>query len=225
MRKLLSISGTALPLLPDCFTQVILPPDDTISAPVSTHADMIFAYFDDTLFFHSSYYEKHHHIVDSIIAQSGKRLCITSDKRSKVYPEDVSLNALNIGDKLICKADSISCAMRNYSIINTRQGYAGCTALYAAGTVITADPSTLSACDANGIKSHKISGKDILLPGYDTGFIGGCCGVYGDTVYIYGEPTLSQSGRELTEFCEANGLSIVSVCNGPVTDIGGIRFI
>ena len=83
----------------------------------------------------------------------------------------------------------------------------------------------MKACRENNISYFEISGDDILLPGYDTGFIGGACGVCEDTVYLYGDPDTSKSGIELSEFCKSKNLQLVSVYNGPVTDIGGIKFI
>ena len=225
MNKVLAAAGVQLPLLPKSFDCFVLPPDPTIAPQVATHADMIFTVFNKLLFFHCSYYEIYPNEVEFLSYYSDMDLCITEDERNSLYPFDVGLNALDIGGRLICRKDSICEALRDYPLINTKQGYAACTSLFAAGTVITADKATIKACMENNIPYYEISGKDILLPGYDTGFIGGACGVYKDTVYIYGNPQLSQSGRQLAEFCKIKGLSLYSVNDGPVTDIGGIKFL
>ena len=225
MKKFLAVSGVALPSLNGSFDTFILPRDGLLSLPVQSHADMIFTVFHSKIFFHRSYYETNTEAVEFISSYGGLKVCITDDERGCKYPLDVSLNTLTVDNRLLCRKRSVSRMLRDYPIIDTNQGYAGCTALYAGGTVVTADASTISSCIQNGIPYFRISGDDILLPGYDTGFIGGACGVYKDTVYIYGDPTCSRSGRELAEFCEGKGLALCSLNNGPVTDIGGIKFI
>ena len=225
MKNFMAVAGIPLPALSDKFETVLLAPDKLLAGPVESHADMILTIFDGKLFCHSSYYKENSYMIDRI-ADFGGLNVITSDcTRSGVYPHDAGFNALTLRDKLICRADSICPELRGYNIVNTKQGYAGCTALFAADTVITADKSTIRACQSEGIDVYEISGRDILLPGYDTGFIGGACGVCENTVYIYGNPESSESGRELAEFCKAKGLELISVYNGPVTDIGGIKFI
>lgn len=225
MKKYMAIAGTDLPALKKDFDFVSLKADKLISEPVCYHADMILTVFDGNLFCHKSYFEENKETIEKI-ADFGKLRIVLSDcKRNNSYPYDIAFNALTIRDKLICKKNFICPEMSEYNIINTKQGYAGCTALYAADTVITADKATIKACRENNISYFEISGDDILLPGYDTGFIGGACGVCEDTVYLYGDPDTSKSGIELSEFCKSKNLQLVSVYNGPVTDIGGIKFI
>ena len=225
MKKYMAVAGVDIPLPKNDFEFTLLAPDKLIAKQVQHHADMILAIFDNKIFCHKSYFEDNKEIIKNI-ADFGKLEIVLSDcKRNDIYPFDIAFNALTIGDRLICKKDYICPELEQYDIINTKQGYAGCTALYAADTVITADEATIKACRENNIPYFEISGEDILLHGYDTGFIGGACGVCGDTIYIYGDPSTSQSGRELAEFCKDKGLNLSSVYDGPVTDIGGIKFI
>jgi len=225
MKNYMAIAGVPLPLLPVELDFTLLAPDALISEPVRHHADMILTVFDGKIFCHESYYEANKAVLDKIAAFGGLEVAACDCPRGENYPLDVAFNALVAGKRLICKKDSVCPLLAEYDVINTKQGYAGCTALYAAGTVITADPATTAACEKAGIPVYTISGKDISLPGYDTGFIGGACGACEDTVYIYGDPSTSQSGRELAEFCQSKGLSLVSLWDGHVTDVGGIKFV
>ncbi len=225
MKNYMAIAGTDIPALKKDFEFTLLAPDKLIAEPVQHHADMILTIFDGKLFCHKSYYEENNDIIDRIADFGGLSVITSQCIRDCHYPKDVAFNTLTLNDKLLCKKSNICPELAEYDIINTKQGYAGCTAIYAADTVITADPATASVCKKEGIPVYRISGEDILLPGYDTGFIGGACGVCGDTVYIYGDPTTSKSGSQLAEFCQNKGLSLVSVFDGPVTDIGGIKFI
>lgn len=225
MKNYMAIAGVPLPLLPGELEFTLLAHDTLLSGPVRHHADMILTVFDGKLFCHKSYYKANKAALDKIAAFGGLDVIASDCARGEKYPLDVAFNTLIAGNKLICKKDSVCPQLAEYDVINTNQGYAGCTALYAADTVITADPATTATCQMAGIPVYRISGKDISLPGYDTGFIGGACGVCEDTVYIYGDPKASQSGLELAEFCNSKGLSLVSLFDGPVTDIGGIKFV
>lgn len=225
MKKYLAIAGIDIPLLKNDFEFTLLAPDKLIAKQVQHHADMILAIFDNKIFCHKTYFEDNKEIIKNIADFGKLEIVLSYCKRNDIYPFDIAFNALTIGDRLICKKDYICPELVQYDIINTKQGYSGCTALYAADTVITADKATLKACRENNIPYFEISGEDILLPGYDTGFIGGACGVCEDTIYIYGDPTTSHSGQALTEFCKEKRLNLSSVYDGAVTDIGGIKFI
>ena len=226
----MAIAGGDLPceakeFLSEKFEVTILESDQTIAGEVSAHADMILCIFDGKLFCHSSYYERNKDTIDRICSFAGLSPCPSDCERYGKYPNDVSFNALCLDNAIICRKESVATELLNYPIINTKQGYAGCTALWAANTVVTADPATIKACSGAGIPYHKISGEDIYLKGYDTGFIGGACGVCGNTVYICGDYRKSRSGMELYDFCQRKELRLVSIYSGPVTDMGGIKFV
>ncbi len=225
MKNFMAVAGIPLPALSHQYETVVLDPDTLLAPPVSHHADMILTIFDGKLFCHRAYYENNRETVERIADFGSLNIIVSDCPRGEKYPLDVAFNALPMGNRLLCRRGSICPELREYDIVNTNQGYAGCTSLYAAGTVVTADEATARACQKENIPVYRISGRDILLSEYNTGFIGGACGVCGDTVYIFGDPRLSQSGRELEVFCSAKGLNLVSLQKGSVTDIGGIKFI
>lgn len=230
MKKNLAIAGVDLPdgakkYLTERFDTVLLPRDKLLAAPVSSHADMILTIFDKKLFCHNTYYNENKSVIDYICEKGGLALSVSDCPRGPKYPSDVAFNVLSLTDRIICRKDCVAPTLASYPVVDTKQGYAGCTALWAADTVITADPSTLKACENAHIPFHRISGEDISLSGYGTGFIGGACGVFGNTVYICGDYTQSRSGMELFDFCKNKNLRLVSICDGPVTDIGGIKFV
>ena len=69
-----------------------------------------------------------------------------------------------------------------------------------------------------------VSGKDISLPGYNEGFIGGAGGAYDNTVCLFGSFVHSERAMEVSEFCKDRGLILISLEDGPLTDRGGIKF-
>ncbi len=227
MKKTVAIVGKSMPeaavnKLTKEYTVFVIPPDVSVAPEVFSHPDMILTVFDGKLFCHESYTSE---IIPQIAELCGLKVVYCRGKRSEKYPEDVAFNVLSVGDKLIGRQDSVAPELREYGIIDTRQGYAGCTSLFAAGHVISADPAILSSAAGAGIPTVRISGEGIELPGYSTGFIGGACGVCGDKIYICGEPNTSPAGRDLQKACRELGLRLISLCGGPVTDVGGIKFL
>ena len=230
MKKALAIVGCDLPCcavnkLSEDFHVVILPRDNKIAPQVSSHPDMILTVFDGKLFCHESYALSNSDVLAELCNLTGLELVPCKGERNAKYPADVAFNVLSLGERLIGRRDSMAAELLEYPIVNTRQGYAGCTSLFAGGCVISADPSILKSARRDGIPTEKISGEGILLPGYDKGFIGGACGVFGDTVYICGDPSTCPAGLDLKKVCDELGLSLVSLVDGDVLDCGGIKFV
>ena len=209
-------------------TEVIkLPPDKMIARPIADHPDSLICIIDGKLYCHSSYSKTAKRELERICSLLGLELFSVDCQRSDKYPFDCAFNALTIPDRqmLIGRTDSLAEPLKAYCKANTRQGYAACTSLYVRGTVITADPSIERAAKELGVNVYKISGKDIALPGYNEGFIGGAGGAFEDTVCLFGSPQSSQSAREVEEFCRDNSLSLVCLEDGILTDRGGIKFV
>jgi hypothetical protein len=149
------------------------------------------------------------------------------------YPENISYNILRFGNYIIhntkhTAAEVISEAQkRHLKIIHTKQGYAGCSSISVPLSnnktlVISSDNgliSTLNKLDDNNIHTEYFEDtKSILLPGYDHGFIGGCCGYDEDLgLLVYGK-----INGQLKELSEKYNFPILSIFDGPLTDIGGI---
>ncbi len=207
------------------FEVFILPPDDLIAPEISSHPDMILSVMDGKLFCHNTYYNKNKALLDTIARRAELDVVASKCERSKDYPYDIAFNVLICENTVLAKESHICPDMRIYPITDTNQGYAGCTSLFASGHIITADSSIIKSAVKANIPTYRISGKDILLGGYDTGFIGGACGVFGDKIYICGDYRHSKSGIELYEFCKQFSLELISLCDGDVYDIGGIKFI
>lgn len=213
--------------LSDFFVTVALPPDPMLAPPVASHPDMLITIIDKTLFCHKEYYMAASEKMNQIIAMSKLRLVCTEGIRGAKYPLDVGLNAFILQDqqKLIARKASLAAELIPYLAADTRQGYAGCSSLYINGTIVTADPSICRAADQCNIPVHRIPAGGILLPGYDTGLIGGCGGIWDRTIYLFGNAASCAQGRALKAFCQKNSISEICLCNGPLSDFGGIQFV
>ena len=212
--------------LPEVTDVVRLPPDIQISEPIADHPDSLICVFDGKLYVHSEYAIVSQNELSYICKRCALELIAVECERGDVYPLDCGFNALTIPDRhtLIGRKKSLAEPLRELCTADTKQGYAGCTSLYAGGHIITADPSierTSLACD---IPVYKISGKDISLPGYREGFIGGAGGAFDNTVCLFGSADFSESARKVSVFCHNMGLTLVSLEDGPLTDRGGIKF-
>lgn len=214
---------TSLPMIEEVIT---LPPDTLVDSPISSHPDTVLCIFDNKLYCHDEYAKQNSELLDHICKQSGLSLCSQSGERSGKYPYDTAFNALPLHgmQKVVGRKCSLCAPLAN-ACINVNQGYAACAALALLdGSVITADNSIKKALSREGIPVHTVSGKDILLHGYDKGFIGGCGGVFENTLCIFGDCS-SATGQELQKICSSTSLSLISLCSGPLTDYGGVKFV
>ena len=204
-----------------------LPADPQLAPPVAHHPDMLIVILDGKLFCHREYYCLAHQVIDRILELCKLNLICTAAPRAALYPLDVGVNALVLPDRqqVIARRSSLVPELLPYLAADTKQGYAGCSTLYIGGTLVTADPSICRAGERIGIPIYKVPGGDIRLSGYNTGFIGGCGGVWKDTVYIYVQAKRCSTGHALLEFCRKKKIPIVELWDGPLSDFGGIQFI
>ncbi len=132
---------------------------------------------------------------------------------SSEYPEDIPFNAACTGKYfihnlkytapvLLKRAEELGLEM-----VNVRQGYAKCsTVIVDEDSVITYDRGLGKACTEAGMNVLLITPGHILLPGYDTGFIGGASGRIGDTVIFNGDLSAHPDSDRIIRFIEERGL-------------------
>ena len=211
-----------------CSTVVLLPPDPLLPAPTASHADMLLFAVGGALVAHRSYYAIARQEIDTILACTGLRLVLTDCPRGDRYPLDVALNALFCGSFLFGRLNALapeilSLADRAGIVpVPVRQGYAGCSGLAMGKTVITADPSLTHAASACGLDVISVPDKEILLPGYDHGFFGGCAGVWENTVFLCGTP-VSAGYTVFLQQAALCGFTVRCLSSAPLYDCGGIK--
>lgn len=215
-----------------CFDELfVLPPDPLLDEPVSDHPDMILSFIGNCIVVPAEYYKSNSALIDEIADRAKRRTVLTRAPRGKKYPSDISLNALitnsfligklaRLAPELMREAEAIS-----LKFIDTKQGYAACSALYASGIVITGDPSIAKAARAEGLTVIPVSCDGIRLDGYSNGFIGGCGGVVGDTVYFTGDPDITPGTEELASQLMKSGVKCIRLSPAPLVDFGGIKII
>lgn len=145
------------------------------------------------------------------------------------YPHDIAFNAACTGGYFIhnlkyTAPPLIQCAEElGMKLINVKQGYAKCsTVIVDEDAVITYDRGLAKACTRAGMDVLMVTPGHVLLPGYDTGFIGGASGRIGDTVYFNGDLRAHPDYESIISFIEGRGLSVKWFEEWPLTDIGSI---
>ena len=162
---------------------------------------------------------------------SKERLIFCNKKAGKKYPENILLNFLYLNNTLYGKLSAIDenlldyCKENNIKTVNINQGYARCSTLVLnEKALITSDLSIEKALKKDGVEVLLISSGNIILDGYDYGFIGGASGkIDENTVVFLGNITNHPDYRRIENFCENHNTSIKIICKDmPLTDIGGI---
>ena len=159
------------------------------------------------------------------------RLIYCDKKAGKKYPENILLNFLFLNNTLYGKLSAIDknlvdfCEENNIKTVNINQGYARCSTLVLnEKAVITSDLTIEKALKKDGVEVLLISSGNIILDGYDYGFIGGASGkIDENTVVFLGNVTNHPDYRRIENYCENHNISIKIICKDmPLTDIGGI---
>lgn len=204
----------------------VLPPDRLIDTPIKNHPDTILCIYNGKLYCHEDYAKENREILSEICSTASLELKAQSGERNGNYPFDCAFNALVIpSENAVIGRKKSLCPPLSEICENTNQGYAACSSLVINETVVTADPSIAAAAERLKIRCRMLSGGDIILPGYDTGFIGGCGGFFDNTLCLFGNPELTKTGNELLSFCRQEAVETISLCDGPLTDYGSVKFV
>ena len=146
------------------------------------------------------------------------------------YPKDVLCNGFVWGNCLVGNPHTLdtgiqrAAQLQGLEMLAVRQGYAACSvALVDATSAITADIGMAKQLESHGFSILRIRTGFIRLPGYDTGFIGGCCGKLAPGLLaVSGSIGCHPDGEAIQRFVECRGVSIIELSQGPLIDIGGI---
>ncbi|MCF8386230.1 MAG: hypothetical protein K9G47_00005, partial [Bacteroidales bacterium] len=66
---------------------------------------------------------------------------------------------------------------------------------------------------------------EIILPGQKHGFLGGCCGVWKDSLFIIGNLDHFSEGEKIRKFVSEAGFRIIELYDGPLFDGGNVLFV
>lgn len=196
--------------------------DARLPGPVSWHPDMQFCMIGERL----------------VAAKASPSLTIVKDfgcleterTPGSVYPQDVLCNVLSwggwaVGNRLYADGAVLRAAEQaGLRWISVRQGYAACsTALVDASSAITADQGVAAALRAVGMEVLLLEPGGIVLPGYQYGFIGGCCGKLAPNLMAFtGRLASYPQGERVRTFLKARGIFTIELLEDELLDVGGI---
>jgi len=131
------------------------------------------------------------------------------------YRDNLIIHNKNISDSKILE----SC--KNSRFINVKQAYSRCTTLILnKKRVITSDKGIFKKLK----NAFLVDDSNIILPEFEHGFFGGCCGIFKNNIYILGELKTIPNYKSLVSYIEESGFNIVELNSGNLFDGGGIFF-
>lgn len=142
------------------------------------------------------------------------------------YPETVYYNAAYRDGLLVCNAsfcdETILSNLNSATKVDSKQGYARCNHLILdRNHVVSSDLPTVKKLN----NALYVDPNSILLPDFEHGFFGGCCGVFNTTVVINGSLSSLPNEIEIRTFISDAGFNIVELHQRALLDIGSIFFI
>ncbi len=149
------------------------------------------------------------------------------------YPDNVCLNALMLGDRLLCRVPSLDekvkayCERHHIELIHVNQGYTRCScAMIGDHAVITADKGITDVLKQMDYDVLMIGQGSIRLDEAAYGFIGGATGYdpVKRTLYCCGVVRRHPAYEQIKAFCDSHDTKLVSLSEDELIDIGGILY-
>ena len=213
---------------------ITMPPFSRLSEAVASHPDMLIHRVGNEYISYADYCEEASYVFSDLSLLSigtGARFTFTADEVSPEYPRDVGLNALEIGGKLFTRLTSASESLlkaaeeHGLEIVDVKQGYPACTVLkLSEKAAITADRGLAKILKEHGIRVTLIETGGISLSPHEYGFIGGAGEAHDGKLYFFGDVNTHPDGQKIISAAEAEGLKVIALTSGILSDLGGIVF-
>lgn len=213
-----------------CFPQ----PIPTIAEPINLHPDMIMCKLgvqDDSPVFHGASGALGMTYPEDICFNAcctGRyfihNLKYTSSELLSFIYDSAALSQISHTGEYTCNADCFDNRIEAKLIpVNVMQGYAKCSIVVVdENSIITYDDGITKACRMAGMDVLHVHAGNILLPGYSTGFIGGCSGRIGNEIVFNGDLSAHPDFHIIKSFIESRSLNCTWFSGYPLTDIGSI---
>lgn len=220
-------------LIDSGFNPVLCPRCDLLYEAINGHPDVQISIIDsNTILCHKDISKDFLRTVEEL----GIKVEFTYSSLSSQYPYDIILNAVNYHNIFIhnfkytdskLKEMTVSSARDkeiSIDIINVNQGYAKCsTAIVTDSAFMTTDISIAKALENKGYDVLFLPTGDIILQGFDYGFIGGCCGLLKkDLIAFYGDLNYYSYGQEVMDFLKKHNVSWLFLKRDKLHDRGSI---
>lgn len=173
-------------------------------------------------------YKEDTYLKDALL-KKGFDVIFAKKQKTSEYPCCAALNALIIGNLLLCNKKSVDDTILDYfkennmKIIDCKQGYTRCSCVVVnEKAVITDDISVYKALE-NYIDVLLVSKADIYLDESKSGFIGGCAGnIDKNRIAFCGNVKLHPDFEKIDGFLKKYNKEYVCIAKGKLCDIGTI---
>ena len=200
-------------------------PEPRLPHPVRFHPDLqVCPFFDKQMFVLKG------NSLEAPLRDLGFQVTLTWGEPEPRYPRDVLCGGFLWGNRLVGNPKGVDQAIQDEAKaaglvpLWVRQGYGACsTALVDQSSAVTGDPGMAKALSQAGFQVLEIRPGHIQLPGYDTGFLGGCCGKLAPGEMAFSGALSSHPDGELIRaFLQKRGVRVLELRKGPLVDVGGI---
>lgn len=205
--------------------EIVLTKENTnILKPLSNHPDMLVHYLPngDLVVERDNYDYYLENFKNFNIIKSEKSL-------DSKYPKDISLNGANFKNLFIHNLKYTDknlldyYSKNNYKLINVKQGYTKCNLLIGKNVLITSDRDIYNKV-RDFEKILLIDHKQINLPGFNYGFIGGTSGLVNEKILFTGSLKNHSSCEDILEFLDKNNEDYVFLSEDDIIDYGSILY-
>lgn len=198
-----------------------------IYEPVNTHPDLQIHFTDDKTAVVApkafNYYRKQ--IPREITLIKGDK------DPGAAYPEDCAYNAARIGNNVFGNLKFIDREIiriyesMNMNFINVKQGYTKCgTCIVGDNAAITEDEGIFKALTENGVDALKINVGEVVLNGFEYGFIGGATGLSGRNLIFCGDVSAHSDHTAIKNFLDDHKVDIINLLQTKFYDYGSLIF-
>ncbi len=201
---------------------------ESLPKPVSGHADLVTAKFDNRLIVVAEKERILKELDSKSLFLSKYELCTCDIELSDSYPGDVPLNFAVVGNFVICNPKTVwneivyIAQKSGKTVIPVSQGYTKCSTLVVDDKSIITDDESIFKATQGTLDTLLVSKGSISLPGYNYGFIGGASFACGGTVYFFGDLSSHPDALKIRSFIEAHNKHIFSLSHEHnLIDIGG----
>jgi hypothetical protein len=111
-------------------------------------------------------------------------------------------------------------------IIRVKQGYVRCNLIaFPNETFITSDRGIEKSLKQRNLEVLYVDPTCVKLDGFDHGFFGGACGLYGNTLFVCGSLKYFKEKAFIEAYAERAGVSIIELYHAQPVDVGTIVFL
>ncbi|MDD4847888.1 MAG: hypothetical protein PHR53_03870 [Bacteroidales bacterium] len=146
------------------------------------------------------------------------------------YPETARYNSVVTNDLIIRNLKIENSDLEKFydqrEIIHVAQGYTRCNLIHLKDNAfLTSDRGIEKELKKRGMDILWVQPEEIILPSVNHGFIGGCCGVFNNTLFLIGSLNFHQQKEEIHSFITKYNMKIKELYQGALWDGGGIFFV